>query len=105
MCIRDRCWSSGPIPLCIGRRGPDMTSTAEAGKGRSSREDAPPAARETPPRICYPDVVSDRPHIDNDAADDLDATCDLAEFEVREVSPQRTATRLLRESSRVVVDM
>ena len=78
-----------------------MTSTAEAGKGRSSREDAPPAARETPPRICYPDVVSDRPHIDNDAADDLDATCDLAEFEVREVSPQRTATRLLRESSRV----
>jgi len=78
-----------------------MTLTAEAGKGRSSREAAPPAARETPPLICYPDVVSDRPHIDNDAADDLDASCDLAEFEVREVSPQRTATRLLRESSRV----
>jgi uncharacterized membrane protein len=78
-----------------------MTLTAEAGKGRSSREAAPPAARETPPLICYPDVVSDRPYIDNDAADDLDASCDLAEFEVREVSPQRTATRLLRESSRV----
>jgi uncharacterized membrane protein len=45
--------------------------------------------------------VSDRPHIDNAAVDDLDDSCDLAEFEVKDVSPQRTATRLLRESSRV----
>ena len=78
-----------------------MTLTVQAGTGRSSREPASRAARESPPRICYPDVVNDHPHIDNDAADDLDASCDLAEFEVREVSPQRTATRLLRESSRV----
>lgn len=78
-----------------------MTLTVQAGTGRSSREPASRPARETPLRICYPDVVSDRPHIDHDAANDLDDSCDLAEFEVREVSPQRTATRLLRESSRV----
>ncbi len=45
--------------------------------------------------------MSDRPDIHDGATDDLAASCDLAEFEVREVSPQRTATRLLRESSRV----
>ena len=45
--------------------------------------------------------MSDRPDIDDGAADDLDASGDLAEFEVRDISPQRTATRLLRESSRV----
>ena len=55
----------------------------------------------TPRHICYPDVVSDRPSKDNDATHDLNASCDLAEFEMRDVSPQRTATRLLRETSRV----
>jgi len=45
--------------------------------------------------------VSDRPPLDSDATDDLDAFCDLPEFEVRSVSPQRTATRPLRETSRV----
>jgi uncharacterized membrane protein len=51
--------------------------------------------------ICYPDVVSERLPTDSDTPDDLAASCDLAEFEVRSVSPERTATRLLRESSRV----
>jgi uncharacterized membrane protein len=41
------------------------------------------------------------PDIRDGAADDPDACGDLAEFEVRDISPQRTATRLLRESSRV----
>jgi uncharacterized membrane protein len=52
-------------------------------------------------RICYPDAVTDRLRIDDDAPDDLDASCDLTGFESRDVSPQRTATRLLRETSRV----
>jgi uncharacterized membrane protein len=45
--------------------------------------------------------VSERLPIDSDTPDDLAASCDLAEFEMRNVSPERTATRLLRESSRV----
>jgi uncharacterized membrane protein len=45
--------------------------------------------------------VSDRPPSDSDATDDLDAFCDLPELDVRSVSMQLTATRLLRETSRV----
>ena len=45
--------------------------------------------------------MSDRPSFDSDATDDPDAFCDLPELEVRSVSPRRTATRLLRETSRV----
>jgi len=45
--------------------------------------------------------VSDRPDIHNGAANDLDASGDLAELETLNLSPRRTATRLLRESSRV----
>ena len=45
--------------------------------------------------------MSDRPHSDSDAAVDLSGSCDLAEHEARDVSPQRAATRLLRETSRV----
>jgi len=62
---------------------------------------AAPTTGEPPRHICYPEVVSQRPHSDNGAADDLDASCDLADFETRDVSPQRTATRLLRETGRV----
>jgi len=66
-----------------------MTLTAETSTGMRAA------------RICYPDVVSDRPENHERPADDLDASCDLAELEVSSASPQRKATRLLRESSRV----
>ncbi len=78
-----------------------MTPTVEAG----------PDIRLVGPRRAEPasrhgasatlDIVSDRPPSDSDATDDPDAFCDLPELEVRSVSPQRTATRLLRETSRV----
>ena len=51
-----------------------------------------------PPPIWYAASVSaGPPHI---PADD-NAFCDLAELEVKEASPQRVATRLLRETGRV----
>ena len=52
-------------------------------------------------RICYAGPVNDVADNRVNAADDLEGSCDLADFEVRSVSPERTATRLLRESSRV----
>jgi len=45
--------------------------------------------------------MSDRPSSPADAPDDQGTSRDRAAFEGRDVSPQRTATRLLRESSRV----
>jgi uncharacterized membrane protein len=45
--------------------------------------------------------VTERPDIHERAASDEDPSCDLAELEISNVSPQRTATRLLRETSRV----
>jgi uncharacterized membrane protein len=78
-----------------------MTFTDQEGTGHSSREPAGTAAGQSSRHICYAGIVRDRHDIHDSSADDLDASCDLAELEMSNVSPQRTATRLLRESSRV----
>jgi len=52
-------------------------------------------------RICYPVTMTERQPGEKPPAPHLDASCDLAEFEVLGVSPERAETRLLRETSRV----